>query len=60
MVVASFNAGTRAITRTFTTRASRSMAGSTSTDAITSVTTLTADTTPIDRNGGYEEVTRVP
>ena len=44
----------------FTNPAPCSMAGRTSTEAITSVTTLTTDTTPIDRNGGYEELTSVP
>src|SRR5204863_5982684 len=35
-------------------------AGRTSTDAAASATTLTAETTPIDRSGGYDEYTSVP
>ena len=37
-----------------------SSAGSTSTDAAASVTTLTAETMPIERSGGYDESTSVP
>src|SRR5690606_15043829 len=35
-------------------------AGSTSTDAAASATTLTAETRPIERSGGYDEFTSVP
>lgn len=35
-------------------------AGSTRTDATASATTLTTDTRPIERSGGYEDVTKVP
>jgi hypothetical protein len=37
-----------------------SSAGSTSTDRRDSVTTLTADTMPIERSGGYDDHTSVP
>ena len=37
-----------------------SRAGSTSTDAAASVTTLTAETIPIERSGGYDDHTSVP
>ena len=41
-------------------RRSMSSAGRTSTDATASVMTLTPETMPIDRNGGYEDVNSVP
>ena len=44
----------------FHDRGSISSAGCTSTDATASVMTLTPETMPIDRNGGYEEVKSVP
>ena len=37
-----------------------SRAGSTSTDAAASVTTLTAETIPIERSGGYDDLISVP
>ena len=61
MVPASLNAGISAAVRiVIVRRPVRSSAGSTSTDAAASVTTLTADTMPIERSGGYDDQTSVP